>query len=45
MVASAFFPLGSYVEPYQLTIRHSDLCHWMEIHHPDHNPGFYSSQV
>ncbi|AZF10302.1 MULTISPECIES: hypothetical protein [Pseudomonas] len=33
-------PLGSYVEPYQLTIRHSDLRRWMEIHYPDHKPSF-----
>lgn len=33
-------PLGSYVEPFQLTIRHSDLRRWMEIHYPDHKPGF-----
>ncbi len=33
-------PLGSYVEPYQLTIRHSDLRHWMQIYHPDQKPSF-----
>ncbi|RMP75003.1 hypothetical protein ALQ17_01949 [Pseudomonas fluorescens] len=33
-------PLGSYVESYQLTIRHSDLRRWMEIHYPDHKPSF-----
>jgi hypothetical protein len=33
-------PLGSYVEPYQLTIRHSDLRRWMETHYPDHKPSF-----
>jgi len=31
---------GSYVEPYQLTIRHSDLRHWMQIYYPDQKPGF-----
>ncbi|WP_339492681.1 hypothetical protein [Pseudomonas rhizophila] len=33
-------PFGSYVEPFQLTIRHSDLRRWMEIHYPDHKPSF-----
>ncbi|SDR24152.1 hypothetical protein SAMN04490186_4302 [Pseudomonas grimontii] len=33
-------PMGSYVEPYQLTIRHSDLRHWMQIHYPDQKPSF-----
>lgn len=33
-------PLGSYVEPYQLTVRHSDLRRWMETHYPDHKPSF-----
>jgi hypothetical protein len=33
-------PLGSYVESYQLTIRHSDLRRWMEICYPDHKPSF-----
>jgi hypothetical protein len=33
-------PLGSYVEPCQLTIRHSDLRHWMQIYYPDQKPGF-----
>lgn len=33
-------PMGSYVEPFQLTIRHSDLHHWMRIYHPDQKPSF-----
>ncbi len=33
-------PIGSYVEPCQLTIRHSDLRHWMEIYYSDQKPGF-----
>lgn len=33
-------PMGSHVEPYQLTIRHSDLRHWMQIHYPDQKPSF-----
>jgi hypothetical protein len=33
-------PTGSYVEPYQLTIRHSDLRHWMRIFYPDQKPSF-----
>ncbi|MBV6826487.1 hypothetical protein [Pseudomonas sp. PD9R] len=33
-------PMGSYVEPYQLTIRHSDLRHWMQVYFPDQKPGF-----
>ena len=33
-------PFGSYVEPFQLTIRHSDLRRWMETHYPDHKPSF-----
>ncbi|MDQ0654945.1 hypothetical protein [Pseudomonas cedrina] len=33
-------PLGSYVEPSQLTIRHADLLHWMQIYHPDQKPSF-----
>jgi len=33
-------PIGSYVEPYQLTIRHSDLRHWMEIYYPAQKPSF-----
>jgi len=33
-------PIGTYVEPYQLTIRHSDLRHWMQNHYPDHKPAF-----
>ena len=33
-------PRGSYVEPYQLTIRHSDLRHWMQVYYPDQKPGF-----
>ncbi|KRP43077.1 hypothetical protein [Pseudomonas poae] len=33
-------PFGSYVEPFQLTIRHSDLRRWMEIHYTDHKPIF-----
>jgi len=33
-------PIGSYVEPYQLTIRHSDLRRWMQTHYPDQKPSF-----
>ncbi|MBW4793223.1 hypothetical protein [Pseudomonas tolaasii] len=33
-------PGGSYVEPYQLTIRHSDLRRWMQIYYPDQKPSF-----
>ncbi|MDF5890264.1 hypothetical protein P4A93_01280 [Pseudomonas syringae pv. syringae] len=33
-------PNGSYVEPYQLTIRHSDLRQWMQIYYPDQKPSF-----
>ncbi|MFS2198825.1 MULTISPECIES: hypothetical protein [unclassified Pseudomonas] len=33
-------PMGTYVEPYQLTIRHSDLRQWMEIYYPDQKPSF-----
>ncbi|VVN70325.1 hypothetical protein [Pseudomonas fluorescens] len=33
-------PIGTYVEPYQLTIRHSDLRHWMQDNYPDHKPAF-----
>lgn len=33
-------PMGTYVEPYQLTIRHSDLRRWMQVHYPDHKPAF-----
>jgi hypothetical protein len=33
-------PKGSYVEPLQLTIRHSDLRHWMQTYYPDQKPGF-----
>ncbi|KPB13074.1 Uncharacterized protein AC518_5236 [Pseudomonas syringae pv. syringae] len=28
------------MEPYQLTIRHSDLRHWMQVYYPDQKPGF-----
>jgi hypothetical protein len=33
-------PIGSYVEPYQLTIRHADLRRWMQNHYPDQKPSF-----
>jgi hypothetical protein len=33
-------PLGSHVEPAQLTTRHSDLRHWMQVYHPDQKPSF-----
>ncbi|WLD65550.1 hypothetical protein [Pseudomonas sp. OVF7] len=33
-------PMGTYVEPYQLTIRHSDLRRWMQVYYPDHKPAF-----
>lgn len=31
---------GSYVEPFQLTVRHSDLRNWMQIHYPEQRPEF-----
>jgi hypothetical protein len=31
---------GSYVEPFQLTIRHSDLRNWMQVYYPDQKPSF-----
>lgn len=33
-------PVGTYVEPYQLTIRHSDLLNWMRVFYPDQRPAF-----
>ncbi|MGX1186503.1 hypothetical protein AB7M29_004182 [Pseudomonas sp. F-14 TE3623] len=33
-------PMGTYVESFQLTIRHSDLRHWMQTHYPDQKPSF-----
>lgn len=33
-------PAGSYVEPYQLTIRHSDLRHWIQVYYSDQKPDF-----
>jgi len=33
-------PMGTYVESYQLTIRHSDLRRWMQIYYPDQKPTF-----
>ncbi|WP_413795116.1 MULTISPECIES: hypothetical protein [unclassified Pseudomonas] len=33
-------PMGTYVEPYQLTIRHSDLLNWMRLFYPDQRPAF-----
>lgn len=33
-------PMKTYVDPYQLTIRHSDLRHWMQVNYPDHKPAF-----
>lgn len=33
-------PMGTYVEPYQLTIRHSDLLNWMRVFYPDQRPAF-----
>lgn len=33
-------PKGSHVEPYELTIRHSDLRHWIQLYYPDQKPGF-----
>lgn len=33
-------PMGTYVEPYLLTIRHSDLRRWMQVHYPDQKPAF-----
>lgn len=33
-------PMGTYVEPQQLTIRHSDLLNWMQVFYPDQRPAF-----
>lgn len=33
-------PTGSHVEPFQLTIRHSDLRRWMQTYYPDQKPDF-----
>jgi len=33
-------PLGTRVEPFQLTIRHADLFHWMQVYYPDQKPSF-----
>lgn len=33
-------PMGTYVEPFQLTIRHSDFRHWMQLYYPDQKPAF-----
>lgn len=33
-------PLGATVEPSLLTIRHSNLRQWMQIHYPDQRPNF-----
>lgn len=33
-------PSGSYVESYQITVRHSDLRFWMQNYHPDQRPAF-----
>ncbi|AZD67476.1 MULTISPECIES: hypothetical protein [Pseudomonas] len=33
-------PLGTPVEPTLLTVRHSDLRLWMQIHYPDQHPDF-----
>lgn len=33
-------PMGTYVDHYQLTIRHSDLRYWMQVYYPDHTPAF-----
>lgn len=31
---------GTYVEPSQLTIRHTDLRRWMHVYYPDQKPSF-----
>ncbi len=33
-------PTGTAVDPYQLTIRHPDLRHWMHVFYPDQKPAF-----
>jgi hypothetical protein len=33
-------PIGSPLEPGQITVRHSDLRLWMQRHYPDQRPGF-----
>ncbi|MCA4963630.1 hypothetical protein [Pseudomonas sp. Y24-6] len=33
-------PLGTPVELSQLTVRHSDLRHWMQVYYPDQRPDF-----
>ncbi len=33
-------PMGNFVEPSQLTVRHSDLRHWMHLHYPNQRPDF-----
>lgn len=33
-------PLGTPVEPALLTVRHTDLRHWMQIYYPDQRPSF-----
>ncbi|MEF9898123.1 MAG: hypothetical protein RR736_07435 [Pseudomonas sp.] len=33
-------PMGTYVEPYQLTIRHFDLLSWMRVFYPNQRPSF-----
>lgn len=33
-------PLGTPVDPTLLTVRHSDLRHWMQIYYPDQRPDF-----
>lgn len=33
-------PTGTYVGPYQLTIRHSDFLTWMQVFYPDQRPAF-----
>lgn len=38
-------PLGTPVEPNLLTVRHSDLRYWMQIHYPDQRPHFLFSSV
>ncbi|KAA8554054.1 MULTISPECIES: hypothetical protein [Pseudomonas] len=38
-------PLGTPVEPTLLTVRHSDLRYWMQIHYPDQRPVFLFSSV
>ncbi|MGP5328212.1 hypothetical protein [Pseudomonas helleri] len=33
-------PMGCYVEPHQLTLRHADLRQWMQVYYPHQKPSF-----